>query len=159
MKIPTPKTGSEISTACCQVCGAEVQHDMGVSLASAEIGRYFYFSLQPVVDIHLYSGTKYEMEPGGDIQYVYIFSALAFLYTACLRKFYQPVNCPCFKTCWGSRHSLGNGLCKRQLVFQFLTESVLLTLFAMLCAYVLMLAVLPYFNQLSDKNVSVEFFL
>ena len=50
------------------------------------------------------------------------------------------------------------GSVKRQLVFQFLTESVLLTLFAMLCAYVLMLAVLPYFNQLSDKNVSVEFF-
>jgi putative ABC transport system permease protein len=65
----------------------EVQHDMGVSLAEAQKSvNTFVFSLQPLTDIHLHSNTKFELEPNGDIQYVYIFSALAFfiLLLACV---------------------------------------------------------------------------
>ena len=56
----------------------EVQRDMGISLAEAQKSvSTFVFTLQPLTDIHLYGHTKYELEPNGDIQYVYIFSVLA----------------------------------------------------------------------------------
>ncbi len=139
----------------------EIQHDMGVSLAEAKKSiNTFVFSLQPLRDIHLYSHTKYEMEPGGDIQYVYIFSALAIfiLLLACV-NFTNLSTAKAFKRAKevGIRKVLGS--LKKQLIGQFLAESVLLTLFAMLCAFVLLFLLLPYFNQLAGKNIGFGFFL
>src|SRR6185312_5568922 len=139
----------------------EVQHDMGISLAEAQKSvNTFVFSLQPLTDIHLYSHTKYELEPNGDIQYVYIFSALAIfiLLLAC-------VNFTNLSTARGVKRAREVGIrkvmgsLKKQLVFQFISESVLLTFFAMLCAYLLIFIFLPYFNQLAEKNISFTYFL
>ncbi len=139
----------------------EVQHDMGVSLAEAQKSvNTFIFSLQPLSDIHLYSHTKYELEPNGDIQYVYIFSALAafILLLACV-NFTNLSTARAVKRARevGIRKVMGS--VKKQLVIQFLTESVLLTLLAMLCAYILIFILLPYFNQLSNTHISFYFFL
>ena len=139
----------------------EIQHDMGVSLAEAQKSvNTFVFSLQPLTRIHLYSNTKYELEPGGDIQYVYIFSALAvfILLLACV-NFTNLSTARAFKRARevGIRKVLGS--VKKQLVLQFLSESVLLTLFAMLCAFALLFLLLPYFNQLANKNIAFGFFL
>src|SRR4051812_12061536 len=42
----------------------EIQHDMGVSLEEAQKSvNTFRFLLQPLTDIHLYSNTKFELEP------------------------------------------------------------------------------------------------
>jgi putative ABC transport system permease protein len=138
----------------------EVQHDMGVSLAEAQKSvNTFIFSLQPLTDIHLYSHTQYELEPNGDIQYVYVFSALAIfiLLLACV-NFTNLSTARAFKRARevGIRKVLGS--VKKQLVWQFLSESVLLTLFAMLCALVLMFLLLPYFNELAGKNISFGYF-
>ncbi|QEC65976.1 FtsX-like permease family protein [Panacibacter ginsenosidivorans] len=139
----------------------EVQHDMGVSLAEAQKSvNTFRFSLQPVTDIHLHANTKYELEPNGDIQYVYIFSALAIfiLLLAC-------VNFTNLSTARAVKRSREVGIrkvmgsIKKQLIFQFLTESVLFTFFSMLCAYALIFFLLPYFNELSNKNIDFIFFL
>ncbi len=139
----------------------EIQHDMGVSLAEAQKSvNTFRFSLQPLTDIHLSSNTKYELEPNGDIQYVYIFSALAIfiLLLAC-------VNFTNLSTARGVKRSREVGIrkvlgsVKKQLVFQFLTESVLLTFLAMLCAVGLIFFLLPYFNEVAGKNITFAFFL
>ncbi|MBS1754458.1 MAG: ABC transporter permease [Ferruginibacter sp.] len=139
----------------------EVQHDMGVSLAEAQKSvNNFVFTLQPLTDIHLRGNTKYELEPNSDIQYIYIFSALAIfiLLLACV-NFTNLSTARALKRARevGIRKVLGS--VKKQLIFQFLIESVLLTFFAMLCAYVLIYFLLPYFNQLADKNISFGFFL
>lgn len=139
----------------------EIRHDMGVSLAEAQKSvNTFVFSLQPLTDIHLKSNTEYELEANGDIKYVYIFSALAIfilllacvnftnLSTAIATKRVREV---------GIRKVMGS--IKKQLIFQFLTESVLLTFFAMLCALILMFLLMPYFNQLTNKNISFGFFI
>jgi len=139
----------------------EIQHDMGVSLAEAQKSvNTFVFSLVPLTDIHLYSNTKDEIEPNSDIQYVYIFSALAFfiLLLAC-------VNFTNLSTALASKRSREVGIrkvmgsAKKQLIFQFLAESVLLTFFSMLVAYVLIFLLLPYFNQVANRNISFDFFL
>jgi putative ABC transport system permease protein len=138
----------------------EIQHDMGVSLAEAQKSvNTFIFSLQPLTDIHLYSHTKYELEPNGDIQYVYIFSALALfiLLLACV-NFTNLSTARAVKRARevGIRKVLGS--VKKQLVFQFLSESVLFAFFAMLCAWLFIFFLLPYFNQLANKNISFRFF-
>ena len=139
----------------------EIQHDMGVSLAEAQKSvNTFRFSLVPLADIHLRSNTKFELEPNGDIQYVYIFSILALfiLLLACV-NFTNLSTARAIKRARevGIRKVMGS--VKKQLVVQFLTESVLLTFFSMLLSYVLIFLLLPYFNQLANKNISFDFFL
>ena len=139
----------------------EVQHDMGVSLTEAQKSvNTFIFYLQPLTDIHLYSATKYELEPNGDIHYIYIFSALAFfiLLLAC-------INFTNLSTASSSKRSKEIGIRKvlgsekDKLVWQFLTESVMLTILAMLFALGLVYLLLPYFNNLAGKNINMDFFL
>jgi putative ABC transport system permease protein len=139
----------------------EIQHDMGVSLAEAQKSvNTFRFSLEPLTDIHLYSNTKSELEPNGDIQYVYIFSALAIfiLLLACV-NFTNLSTARAVKRARevGIRKVMGS--IKNQLIFQFLSESVLFAFFAMLIAYILIFTLLPYFNQVADKTISFDFFL
>jgi len=139
----------------------EIQHDMGVSLAEAQKSiNTFVFSLQPLTDIHLYSHTKYELEPNGDIQYVYIFSALAFfiLLLACV-NFTNLSTARAVKRARevGIRKVLGS--LKKQLIIQFLTESVVLTFLSMIIAFGLLFLLLPYFNELADRQIPFSFFI
>jgi len=139
----------------------EVQHDMGVSLAEAQKSvNSFRFFLQPLTDIHLHSAGKYEFEPNGDIHYIYIFGALAFfiLLLACI-NFTNLSTASATKRSKeiGIRKVLGSA--KSKLVSQFLTESVMLTFLAMLFAMGLVYLLLPYFNNLSGKNIPMTFFL
>jgi putative ABC transport system permease protein len=133
----------------------EVVHDMGVSLAEARKSvNTFLFSLIPLTDIHLHSHTKYELEANGDIQYVYIFSVLAIfiLLLAC-------INFTNLSTAGAVKRSREVGIrkvmgsMKSQLVFQFLCESVLLTLMATAFAFLLTFLLIPYFNRLSDEHI------
>ncbi|HUZ58539.1 MAG TPA: ABC transporter permease [Hanamia sp.] len=139
----------------------EIQHDMGVSLAEAQKSiNTFEFSLQPLTKIHLYSHTKYELEPNGDIQYVYIFSALALfiLLLACV-NFTNLSTARAVKRARevGIRKVMGS--LKKQLIIQFLTESVLLTFLSMLIAFGLLFLLLPYFNQVATREIPFSFFI
>ena len=136
----------------------EVQHDMGVSYAEAQKSvNTFVFSLQPLTGIHLYSHTKYELEPNGDIQYVYIFSSLAMfiLLLACVNF----TNLSIARTVKrakevGVRKVMGSG--KIQLIKQFLSESVLTSFCAMLISGILIIVLLPYFNTVAGKHITVQ---
>lgn len=139
----------------------EVQQDMGISLAEAQKSiNSFRFYLQPLTDIHLYSNTKYELEPNGDINYLYIFGALAvfILLLAC-------VNFTNLSTASAGKRSKEVGIrkvmgsLKGQLVGQFLAESILMSLFATLIALGLVYVLLPAFNELAGKHIEMGLFL
>jgi len=139
----------------------EVQHDMGVSLAEAQKSvNSFLFFLEPITDIHLHSAMKYEFEPNGDIHYVYIFGALAIfiLLLACI-NFTNLSTASATKRSKeiGIRKVLGSA--KGKLISQFLIESVMLTFLAMLFALGLVYLLLPYFNDLAGKQITIRFFL
>ncbi|MGZ3871761.1 MAG: ABC transporter permease, partial [Mucilaginibacter sp.] len=139
----------------------EIQNDMGVSLAEARKSvNTFLFFLQPLTDIHLHSATKYEFESNGDIHYVYIFGALAIfiLLLACI-NFTNLSTASATKRAKeiGIRKVLGSE--KNKLISQFLVESVMLTLLAMLFAMGLVYLLLPYFNDLSGKHITFDLFL
>jgi putative ABC transport system permease protein len=139
----------------------EVQRDMGVSLAEAQKSVHtFIFYLKPISKIHLYSSNKDELEANGSIKYVYIFAALAFfiillaavnftnLSTAASIKRSKEV---------GIRKVMGSG--KKQLVLQFLSESLLLTFFAYLIALGFVYLSLSFFNELSGKQIMFGAFI
>lgn len=139
----------------------ETQRDMGVSLAEAQKSvNTFLFSLQPVTDIHLQSHTKFEREANGDINYIYIFGALAFfiLILAC-------INFTNLSTAASAKRSKEVGIrkvlgsLKSSLVSQFLAESVMLTTLAMAIALVLVYLLLPYFNDVAGKHTTIQFYL
>lgn len=49
------------------------------------------------------------------------------------------------------------GAAKGQLIFQFLAESFLLTVFSTIIGFILMQLLLPYFNQLSGRELHISF--
>jgi putative ABC transport system permease protein len=156
-----PKLESKFPQLVAEHVVPEVQHDMGVSLAQAQKSvNTFVFKLMPLTKIHLYSHTKYELEPGGDIQYVYIFGALAFfiLLLAC-------VNFTNLATAGAGKRSREVGIrkvlgsLKKQLIFQFLAESVLMAFCSLIIALLFIYLLLPWFNNISGETIHFGFFL
>ncbi len=114
--------------------------------------------LQPLTDIHLKSKLLNEMSINGDILYVYIFCAVAFLtlLIAC-------INFMNLSTARSANRAKEVGMRKMvgayrsDLVIQFLTETVLLSLFAMALAILVVWLVLPAFNVFTAKAMALEF--
>lgn len=119
-------------------------------------GNHFIYHATPVTDIHLHSGKSYEMEANGNVTYVYIFSVIAILILliAC-------VNFMNLSTAHSANRAKEVGIRKvvgslrKHLITQFLTESVLISFFSLLLAIGLSAILLPLFNQLAHKEMSV----
>ncbi len=116
------------------------------------------YELQPITSIHLYSKIDDEAEAGGDIAYIYIFGAVAIfmLIIACINY----MNLATARSAnrakeVGIRKVMGSE--KRLLVYQFLTESVVVSLIALGVSLILIFILLPYFNVLAAKTLSFDF--
>ena len=113
--------------------------------------------LQPITDIHLYSDYDMDISGNGDIQYVYIFSAIALfiLAIACI-NFMNLATARSLKRSKeiGLRKTIG--AIKSQLIGQFLGEAILYALIAAVVAAVLITLVLPIYNDLSQKNINFD---
>jgi putative ABC transport system permease protein len=118
-------------------------------------GNYLEYSLMPLTKIHLYSDRNYEISPSGNIQYVYIFSAVALfiLLIACVNF----MNLTTARSASrakevGIRKVLGTE--RSMLVAQFLSESTFMVVLSMIIALVLTYAVLPLFNDVANKTMT-----
>jgi putative ABC transport system permease protein len=117
------------------------------------------FSLQPLQQIHLYSDLAAELAPTSDIKYVYIFSAIAFFILVI-----ASINFMNLSTARSAGRAREVGIRKvvgsqrSQLVRQFLSESMLLSIISMILALVLVKLALPSFNNLSGKTLTFSNF-
>lgn len=125
-----------------------------------EEGNYLHYSMMPLKKIHLYSNKSGELEANGNIQYVYIFSLIAFfiLLIACVNF----MNLSTARSAnrakeVGVRKVLGS--LRKDLVVQFLSESVLISFISLLIALVIAALLLPLFNQMSGKDMTLDLFL
>ncbi|MGN6638701.1 MAG: ABC transporter permease [Mucilaginibacter sp.] len=117
-------------------------------------GNYFRTKLTPLLAIHLRSNAELELDKGGSIQYVYIFSFIAviILLIAC-------VNFMNLSTARSSNRAKEVGVRKvlgsarKNLIAQFLTESTFVTLVSAFIAIALAILLLPLFNQVSGKQL------
>lgn len=113
--------------------------------------------LQKLTDIHLYSHTDYEAEPNGDINRVYIFGAIALfiLLIACINY----MNLSSARSALrakeiGIRKVIGAR--RKELIFQFLSESVLISWSAILIAFICVFFTLPWLNSISGQSLSLS---
>jgi putative ABC transport system permease protein len=118
-------------------------------------GNYLRYELTPLLDLHLRSASQYELMEKGNIEYVYIFSLIAFfiLLIAC-------VNFMNLSTARSSNRAKEVGVRKvlgsprKYLIYQFLTESILVTLVSTIIALGLADLLIPLFNQVAVKQLA-----
>ena len=110
--------------------------------------------MMPLTKIHLHSDRPFELAPLGNIQYVYIFSAVALfiLLIACINF----MNLTTARSASrakevGIRKVLGTE--RKNLMTQFLTESTLMALLSLFIALAITYFVLPLFNDVSGKSM------
>ena len=121
-------------------------------------GSQLTLRLRPLTDIHLHSNLRNELEANGDIDYVYLFSAIAVftLIIAC-------INFMNLATARSARRAREVGIRKvmgssrLHLALQFIGESTLLSLLAFVLALGLTEITLPLFNSFTDMNLDVPF--
>ncbi|GAB3953701.1 ABC transporter permease [Spirosoma harenae] len=114
-------------------------------------------SLQPITDLHLYADYKDGKPVGGRIEYVRVFAivALFILLIACINF----MNLATARSATrakevGVRKVVG--ALRASLIGQFLSESILTSLVAAILALLLVWYVLPPFNSLFGKQLSLD---
>jgi ABC-type antimicrobial peptide transport system permease subunit len=117
------------------------------------------FILQPLLDIHLKSGNLLVDVAGqGDMQYVRIFSLVAlFILVVASINFMNLATARAVRRAKevGMRKVLG--AYSRQLIGQFLGESLIISMLSFLIALLLVLFALPAFNSLTGKYLELAF--
>lgn len=126
----------------------------------AQYGITIRYELQPITAIHLHSKIQDEAESGGDISYIYIFAAVAIF-----MLLIASINYMNLATARSANRAREVGIRKvmgsqrTQLIWQFLVESVVITVVALAVSLVLIYALLPLFNQLSNKQLPFSYII
>ena len=128
-----------------------------IHLKEAEDGKE-ELVLQPMDNWRLHSEFKNGKLAGGGIHFVWLFGIIGIfvLLLACI-NFMNLSTARSEKRAKevGIRKTIGS--LRSQLIKQFLTESVLISLLALVVAIILVIILLPFFNGLSDKQISFPF--
>ncbi|MBA4850892.1 ABC transporter permease [Emticicia sp. BO119] len=138
----------------------EVQRNFGVSFKDyLKAGNGYFYFLQPLQNIHLESHLEAELGANGSKNLVYIFMVIAVfvLLIACI-NFMNLATARSTERAKevGIRKTLGST--KSQLSIQFLTESVLLSVASLFVAILIVVLVLPFFNNLANKTLILDNF-
>lgn len=138
--------------------GPEIERFMGTSLKQMreQNGEYGYFATR-ITDIHLHATTRDGIEPGGNVTYIYFFGGIGvfIIVIACINF----MNLSTARSAGrakevGLRKTLGS--LRGQLIGQFLAESTLYSLVAVLLSLALCYFLLPYFNLLAGKTLGMR---
>jgi putative ABC transport system permease protein len=140
--------------------GEQASQYLGMNIEEfKKSGNYDRNRLVPLTRIHLHSDRVGELGVNGNIQYVYIFSAIALiiLLIACVNF----MNLSTARSAnrakeVGVRKVLGSR--KKDLVGQFLSESILISFISLILALGIAELLLPYFNQVSGKQIELGLF-
>src|SRR6185503_17814702 len=120
--------------------------------ARLEGNNYLTYHLEPLTKVHLYSKLS-GFEPNGSITYIYMFAAIALLILVIACANYT--NLATAQSA-GRSGEIGvrkvMGASKKQVFFQFIGESAVITAVAALLAFVLAVLLIPYFNNITGKE-------
>ena len=155
------KLESQFDAMVIKYVGPQVKQLMNIDMETfAKSGNFDTYHLTPLTAIHLHSNKTAELGVNSSIEFVYIFSfvAILILLIAC-------VNFMNLSTARSSNRAKEVGVrkvlgsLKKSLVAQFLTESVLVSFIALILAVGIAWLLLPYFNQLSGKELGRNVFV
>ncbi len=132
------------------------------------VNKYFYdaekdnvtLHLQKLTDIHLNSRLDYEIESNNNIAYIYMLGGIGiFLLIIAIINFTN------LSTATSANRAKEIGMKKvvgayrTQLLFQFMGESLILTLIALLIALIMVEIALPFFNNYTQKDIGLDVLL
>ncbi|HEY9002582.1 MAG TPA: ABC transporter permease [Mucilaginibacter sp.] len=151
------KPGTDVQSLASQMTKVYIKNSYDPSVWTKG-GNYVRVDLTNLRDIHLRSTAENELEKGGSMEYVYIFS--------CIGAFILLIACVNFMNLSTARSSnrakeVGVrkvlGSVRKNLVAQFLIESTLVSLISTIIAIILAIVLLPLFNQVAAKQLSFTF--
>jgi putative ABC transport system permease protein len=133
---------------------AFLERNGGADLRAMGISKTLF--LQPLVDIYLKSNIGNELSPNGSVTYLYIFGSISvfLLLIAC-------INFMNLSTARSEKRAREVGVRKvmgavrQSLVYQFLGESLFLAFLSLGLALGLIGLSLPFFNNLTGKNLTI----
>lgn len=135
-------------------------HFEGIFKKKFNTDQELNFHLKPLEDIYFDTETKYELGvTHGNMKFIYVFIAIAVFILAI-----AAINFINLTTAKAATRSKEVGLRKvvggqrSQLIRQFLSESVLISLFAFILAIALVEFILPYFNNLLQGEISNHYY-
>jgi len=114
--------------------------------------------LQSLTDIHLGGNLRYELEANSDMKVIYLFSAIAFLII-----FIASLNYVNLSVAQSTKRAIEVGIRKvvgaqkSHLVIQFIGESMVFSLLALLISLFLVHLLLPVFGSLIERNLTLNF--
>ena len=124
-----------------------------------KIKASFKLMVKPLADIHLNSSDLKGELATGNKWYVYVFMIIAVFILVIASINYMNLSTARAVT---RAREVGirkiSGALKSKLVTQFLSESVILSVMAFIVAIILLLLLLPMFNDISGKHFSMQFF-
>lgn len=139
--------------------GPQMQQAMGLTLADfRKGGSDLSFHLEPLTKLHLDSDFPHALSQAGDANAVYVFAAIAvfMLLIAC-------INFMNLSTAGASKRAKEVGIKKVlgstrvALVKQFIIESTIIAVFALLLALAILQLTLPWFNQFAEQRLNLDF--
>lgn len=117
---------------------------------------WYAIGLQSLLDIHLHSQLRSEIQPNGNIRFVQIFAIIAiFILVIASINFMNLVTARAIKRAKEVGVRKAAGATRGQLIWQFLTESVMLSLTAGILSIFLVELFTPVFNSLAGKEIRV----
>jgi putative ABC transport system permease protein len=137
--------------------GNQMQQELKMSYAEFEkSGSFFRMNMIALTDIHLHSNQSGELGVNTTSEYIYIFSVIGLfiLVIACVNF----MNLSTARSAnrareVGVRKVLGSA--RKYLIAQFLSESIIVSLAAVIISIVGASVFLPAFNHLADKNIII----
>lgn len=154
IKLYDPKVYKTIEPKLAQILESRAGAELRAS------GRQKILKLQPLADTRLYSEfhkSSSDSDNGSSITYIYIIGTIAIfiLLLACINF----MNLTTAKSAQragevGIRKSMG--AFRTNLIHQFLGESMIIVMFAMLTSFLIILLVLPLFNDVMQKKLTLN---
>ena len=121
-----------------------------------EIDGYFSNNFETVYNVHFNTQLKYDSPSNIDVSYLYILGIIAgFILLTASINYINLATARSLKRAKeiGMRKVMGAS--KRQLVFQYISESIIITSISFILAMSLVEFLMPKFNQLVDKDLTL----
>ncbi len=120
---------------------------------------YYGYFLQPLKDIHLSSGINDDLSKRGNPTYVYVFSCIAlFIFLIACINYINLSTALYIKRSKevGLRKTIGST--RKQIIQQFIIESIVISSISVCIATVIVELILPFLNNFTGKNLSFNLF-
>ncbi len=134
----------------------EAQFPQFLSKHQKERAKNRSMNLQPVTDIHLYSDFRRELGSNSNVEYLYIFGCVALLILIIASINYT--NLAIARSSERAREvgiHKALGVTRLQLIYRFVTESILFSFIAVLLSIGLTELTLPYFKSLIGLDLAL----